>query len=120
MTGPTNLLAECEARGVRLIPAGPSDLTVRGPKRALTPDLIERLKAHKAELLNVLRPAQAGGDSRAAATMLALAPPKPVCRCGSTRWRDAPIHNGQSLRRDCGRCARFIDFPVWRGRILYQ
>ena len=39
----------------------------------------------------------------------------PVCRCGSTRWCDVPIHNGQSTRRDCGECRRFIGFPIWYG-----
>ncbi|MBN2024923.1 MAG: hypothetical protein JW809_19255 [Pirellulales bacterium] len=42
---------------------------------------------------------------------------EPVCRCGSTTWRDVPIHNGQSVRRDCARCGRFLDFPRWYGRV---
>jgi hypothetical protein len=47
-------------------------------------------------------------------------PPKPkrpdaVCRCGSTRWRDVPIHGGRSIRRDCARCGRFLSFPLWYG-----
>ena len=41
---------------------------------------------------------------------------KPICRCGGTTWRDVPIHGGQSVRRDCGRCGRLLDFPVWYGR----
>ena len=47
------------------------------------------------------------------------APPKPtkaVCRCGSDIWRDVPIHEGQSSRRDCAHCGRFIGFPVWQGK----
>jgi hypothetical protein len=48
-------------------------------------------------------------------------PPKPkrpdaVCPCGSTKWRDVPIHGGRSIRRDCARCGRFIAFPLWYGR----
>jgi hypothetical protein len=48
-------------------------------------------------------------------------PPKPkrpdaVCRCGSTRWRDVPIHGGRSIRRDCARCGRFLSFPLWYGQ----
>lgn len=39
-----------------------------------------------------------------------------VCRCGSTRWRDVPIHGGASVWRDCGRCGWFVGFPVWYGR----
>ena len=38
-----------------------------------------------------------------------------ICRCGSTRHRDVPIHNGRSARRDCARCGRFLGFPVWYG-----
>ncbi|HEX4129735.1 MAG TPA: hypothetical protein VHZ24_06810 [Pirellulales bacterium] len=36
-------------------------------------------------------------------------------RCGSCDTIDVPIHDGQSLRRDCARCNRFIDFPLWYG-----
>lgn len=42
--------------------------------------------------------------------------PKPMCRCGSTTWRDVPIHDGQSVRRDCSLCGRFLEFPVWYGK----
>ena len=37
-------------------------------------------------------------------------------RCGSRKFRDVDIHNGQSLRRDCAQCGRFLDFPLWYGR----
>jgi hypothetical protein len=42
--------------------------------------------------------------------------PDAVCPCGSTQWRDVPIHGGRSIRRDCARCGRFIAFPLWYGR----
>jgi len=42
----------------------------------------------------------------------------PVCRCGSCRTRDVPIHNGQSIRRDCAECGRFLAFIQWYGRLL--
>ena len=38
-----------------------------------------------------------------------------ICPCGSTRSRDVPILGGQSARRDCDKCGRFIDFPIWHG-----
>lgn len=41
--------------------------------------------------------------------------PDAICPCGSTTWRDVPIHDGNAIRRDCGRCGRFLDFPVWDG-----
>jgi hypothetical protein len=106
MTDATKLLAECEARGIVLLPSEGMALTIDAPASALTPELVARLKALKVELLTLLLPAAAPAMP---------APAVPVCRCGSTSWRDVPIHGGQSLRRDCGRCGRFIGFPVWRG-----
>ena len=41
--------------------------------------------------------------------------PDAVCPCGSTQWRDVPIHGGRSIRRDCARCGRFLSFPLWYG-----
>ncbi len=38
-----------------------------------------------------------------------------VCRCGSRTSQDVPIHGGQSSRRDCSKCGRTIDFPIWYG-----
>ncbi len=51
------------------------------------------------------------------------APPKPqvqssvapVCRCGSLVYRDSVIHDGQTVRRDCARCRKFVSFVVWYG-----
>ena len=43
------------------------------------------------------------------------ASPATACRCGSATWRDVAIHDGQSVRRDCDGCGRFLDFPVWYG-----
>lgn len=39
-----------------------------------------------------------------------------LCLCGSTAYRDVPIHDEQSIRRDCARCGRFLCFPTWYGR----
>jgi hypothetical protein len=40
-----------------------------------------------------------------------------ACVCGSTAWCDVPIHGGASVRRDCARCDRFLDHPVWYGKV---
>jgi hypothetical protein len=109
----TELLADCDALGVRLIPAVDGGLIVEAPQSAATPDLLAHLKAHKSELLALLRPALAV-QPQPRPTMKPTA--KPVCRCGSMAWRDVPIHDGQSLRRDCAGCGRFIDFPVWHAK----
>ena len=91
------LLTDCEAHGVRLLPANDGGLTIDAPQDALAPELLARLKAHKAELLALLQPTPDAAPI-GVATLTA-----PVCRCGSTTWRDVPIHAGQSVRRDCGR-----------------
>ncbi len=83
------------------------------PQSAMTPDLLGRLKTHKAELLALLRPAAAVQAQPATTTKPSA---KPVCRCGSVAWRDVPIHNGRSVRRDCGQCGRFLSFPIWHGK----
>jgi hypothetical protein len=40
-----------------------------------------------------------------------------ICdRCGSTEFRDFPIHDGASVGRDCAHCRRTWGFPVWYGQ----
>lgn len=160
----SGLLADCEAHGVRLAAAVDGGLVIDAPQETLTPELLARLKACKADLLAILRTNAEVGDldrsDAAAAWQIALAllkgdplfspdlmnvlwsarvrwscesavatpanrdaPPtsaKPVCRCGSATWRDVPIHDGQSVRRDCDRCRRFLDFPIWYVRYALQ
>ena len=46
------------------------------------------------------------------------ADPRPlvICDvCGSAKFADRAIHNGQSTVRECTRCNRFMGFPVWYG-----
>ena len=50
------LLADCDAHGIRLMPAGDGGLTIDAPQDALTPGLMERLKSHKGELMVILQP----------------------------------------------------------------
>lgn len=39
-----------------------------------------------------------------------------VCaKCGPTEHVDAPIHDGNSVRRDCARCGWTLGFPIWHG-----
>jgi len=113
-----DLLADCEAHGIRLALAGDGGLTIDALQVDLTPDLLARLKAHKADL--TLLGAKQGDETVQNRTPKKESdtPTKAVCRCGATTWRDVPIHGGQSVRRDCGRCGRFLDFPVWYGLML--
>lgn len=56
-----DLLAECRARGIRLLNTGDGGLTIDAPQFALTPDLLDRLTALKGDVLAMLRAAP-GGD----------------------------------------------------------
>ncbi|HBH51596.1 MAG TPA: hypothetical protein DDY91_06875 [Planctomycetaceae bacterium] len=59
MTGPppskVELFRECLARGLRLGRTGPQGMDVSGPREVLSPSLLERLKEHKADLLDLLQ-----------------------------------------------------------------
>ena len=128
-TAAADLLIDLTRRGIELVPCG--DWLRYRPRSAMTPDLAERLRAHKAELLAILGHAGGRGEcdwpERAGRVRhgSGLAPwgaaPRPgECpRCRSIGFRDVPIHNGQSVRRDCAACGRFIAFVVWYGRLLY-
>jgi hypothetical protein len=50
-----DLLSECENRNVRLEPTEDDGLLVDGPQHSLTPDLLDRLRTRKFELLAMLR-----------------------------------------------------------------
>lgn len=42
--------------------------------------------------------------------------PAPCRRCGNRQTYLAVIHSGESLRRDCAKCGRFVDFVAWHNR----
>ena len=116
-----DLLADCDAHDIRLALADGDGLEIDAPQDALTPDLLVRLRGHKADMLALLRPAPEVAPAPPVAISDAPAKPtKAMCRCGGATWRDVPIHGGQSVRRDCGRCGRFLDFSVWYGKNARQ
>jgi hypothetical protein len=51
----SKLLAECQARGIRLRPGDDGTLIVGGPNRFRTPEILARLRSHKADVLAALR-----------------------------------------------------------------
>lgn len=73
------------------------------PRVAIGCMLAEALASHKPELLALLSAPEA---------------PAWRCRCGGPAWQDIGIHGGQSLRRACGSCGRFVGFSLWHGRPL--
>ena len=118
-----DLLAECHANGITLSAGHDGALTVDGPQHALTTSLLGRLRSVKSELLSKLSTASGlnvvGADQwRPIASSVTKM--EKVCRCGSTTCRDVPIHDGQSVRRDCSRCGTFIEFPIWYGASTLQ
>jgi hypothetical protein len=70
MTGVTELLAECDALGIRLLPAVDGGLTIDAPHNALTPAHVDRLKSQKAELLALLQT----GDTPASLALIDRTP----------------------------------------------
>ena len=106
----SELLTTLVARGVEFQAHG-DKLRFCPVDRLNTADL-ENLRLHKAAILRLLR--YEGIDYGNP-----FADPRPMTacdRCGSTDYRDISIHNGQSARRDCGRCHRFLGWAKWYGR----
>jgi hypothetical protein len=116
MSAVTELLGECDTRGIRLNATRDGRVTIDAPKDALSPEFLERVRTHKAELIEQLETKAPLEHRRAERTRKA----KPVCRCGLTKWLDVPIHEGLSTRRDCAGCGRFIDFSRWYGTVALQ
>ncbi|MBI5138169.1 MAG: hypothetical protein HZA24_12680 [Nitrospirae bacterium] len=114
----TDLLTALRVRCIRLQPSG-GGLSVRAPKGALTPDLVEALREHKADLLALLQERAADhltGISRevmeaGAVPIWPVAWKHPLlCQdCGEVPWGAA----GAALR--CPWCQyREAGFPVPR------
>ena len=116
MIAATELMSECLTRGIRLNVTSNGRLAIDSPKDALSPEILERVRTHKAELIEQLG-TKAPPEHRGAERTVSA---KPVCRCGSTKWRDVAIHDGQSTRRDCAQCGRFIEFSRWYAAIALQ
>ena len=94
------LLEELERLGVELQAVG-DDLEYEGPEEIITPALLERLKAHKAELIAVFRKAETVVEedrqpAEAASKQIASGPEarkllaagwEPKERCGKLIWK---------------------------------
>lgn len=113
------LLSDLKARGVEFQTDG--DRVRFRPVEWLTPIELDAIRRHKTSILALLRPASPfdrdnSADAEPAPVTDIVSTGKPVCRCGSTTWRDVAIHDSQSVRRDCARCGRFLGWPLWYGR----
>lgn len=96
------LLVECEAHGIRLALAKDGGVTIDAPRHALTSDLVDRLKARKAELLAMLQP-----ESEAALDELADA--QTVGKAALARLNVAPSFPSRVVEALREACARWID-----------
>ena len=81
-------------------------------------DLAARMCGGTARLIQPEEdPFSSGWGVRAAPTRSENA----VCPCGSEAWEDVTLHDrdhaGQSVRRDCARCGKFIRHVRWYGRL---
>jgi tubulysin polyketide synthase-like protein len=94
------LLEELERLGVELRAAG-DDLEYEGPEEAITPELLERLKAHKAGLLVACGKTNVGtreGRNLAETTCMGLTSDPEVRKLLAAGWEAK------------GRCGK----PIWR------
>jgi len=64
MTAHEELLAECARLNVRLRAAAGGQLAIGGPRKALTTNLLKRIKVHKADLLLALAAASEAPGAR--------------------------------------------------------
>jgi hypothetical protein len=61
-------------------------------------------------------PAPPSTPAASSPAIAAAHPAGPCDRCGCRDFVDVPIHDGQSVRRDCARCGRMLAFPRWYGQ----
>jgi len=92
----TYLFDDLATAGIYLAPRG-IHLAVDAPPGLLTAERLDVIRQHKAELLEALRLEG------------------PCDNCGSLGFKDRPIHQGRSVRRDCDKCGKTWGFPVWAG-----
>jgi hypothetical protein len=106
------LLTTLVSRGVEFCAKG--DKLCFRPAERLTADEVEHIRSHKAALLAILR-----AEGLVYRNPAADPRPRALCdRCGSSQHVDVAIHGGESLRRDCGQCHRFLGWPRWYGQTL--
>jgi hypothetical protein len=89
-----------------ILPADVADIHARG-----LPLVRDALRVFGGAVRRVGRQPD-GADPRRTPTT-----PPGQCRCGHIdEWVQVPVHDGRSVRVDCGHCDRFGWFSVWHGR----
>lgn len=107
----TTLLEDLTRHGVKLWAEG-GELRCRGPKKALTPEVLAELKSHKPEILSQLNPPSTAGTSPRTVSEVVRCihntTPNECALCsGYVRWLNADehrieraLHNPDKVRRD--------------------
>lgn len=95
-----DLMIDLDRAGVRELVADDGRLLYR-PRSAVTPELAERLRSHKAALLAALRPAGAPGPEDEAAALLAGLPMAEAPPLGPDGWPTDSIDPPEPCS-DCG------------------
>ena len=112
---PADVIDRVEGLGIRIWTEGRS--VKFSPRSAMPPELTEIIKAQKAAVIETLVARSSKPVREPAIPVIQRKPVTIRCRrCGSDEYIDVPIHHGQSIRRDCAKCGRLIDFPVWYGK----
>lgn len=108
-------------RGVELRVSSGGELQLRDREKRLTPadrDLVRHYANALADWLTIsIEPNGPEDEPSKPAADPPVDSTGPRCdRCGSIEFVEVPIHEGDSVRRDCARCRRTWGFPVWYGR----
>jgi hypothetical protein len=111
---PVDILFELARLGVRIENDGEAPLRIVAPRGRLT----EALKAAiRRNLLGIHQELAKPAQPIVVHPLANQGADGPKCtRCGSTDRVEVPIHAGQSVRRDCGRCGFPCGHSVWYGK----
>lgn len=100
MSAVLKLLSDCRSAGIQLTPIGSSDLKIDAPQNSLTPELIEQLKANKADVLRTLRVFRCDEIEEDWPDTVDVRDTTPCPKCGSLELWENLVGNWRCLRCD--------------------
>lgn len=104
-----DLVADLTARGVTIVAT--SGRLRFHPMSLITSDDLHQLQLNKQAILNYVQ-----SDENERMNPFARITPSSRCDlCSSPEFLEVSIHDGESLRRECARCGRFMGWPLWYG-----
>ena len=105
---PAEILSILSIASVTLTASTSGQLRYRSDPGTYTDELKRLVADHRSELIAWL-------IGRGASESLSEGSIGCQCVCGSTELVGVSIHAGRSVRLDCAKCGRFVEFPVWYG-----